>query len=66
VSFRSDALLVATPEYNGSLPGALKNAFDWALRPSTANPLRGKQVAVIGASQGPFGAVPAEPCRRAA
>jgi chromate reductase, NAD(P)H dehydrogenase (quinone) len=52
----ADAILFATPEYNGSLPGTLKNALDWVSRPFDANPLRGKRVAVIGASQGVFGA----------
>jgi len=54
---RADALLFATPEYNASVPGALKNALDWASRPYSANPLRHKRVAVIGASTGLFGAV---------
>lgn len=54
---RSDAVLVATPEYNHSIPGALKNALDWASRPYEHNPLRGKPVAVVGASTGLFGAV---------
>jgi chromate reductase len=54
---RADAVLVATPEYNASVPGALKNALDWASRPYAANPLRHKRVAVIGASTGLFGAV---------
>lgn len=53
----ADAILIATPEYNHSLPGALKNALDWASRPHSTNPLRGKPVAVIGASTGLFGAV---------
>ena len=53
----ADAVLVATPEYNASLPGVLKNALDWASRPYDATPLRGKPVAVIGASTGLFGAV---------
>jgi chromate reductase len=53
----ADAVLFATPEYNASVPGALKNALDWVSRPLLSNPLRGKPVAVIGASQGVFGAV---------
>jgi chromate reductase len=53
----ADAVLFATPEYNASLPGALKNALDWASRPFPANALRDKPVAVIGASTGLFGAV---------
>jgi chromate reductase, NAD(P)H dehydrogenase (quinone) len=54
---QADALLIATPEYNASLPGALKNAFDWASRPFPDNVLRNKPSAVIGASTGLFGAV---------
>jgi chromate reductase len=54
---RSDAILFATPEYNGSVPGALKNALDWVSRPFPTNVLRGKSVTVIGASTGLFGAV---------
>ena len=57
---RSDAVLIATPEYNGSIPGVLKNALDWASRPFATNALRGKRVAVIGASTGLFGAVRAQ------
>jgi chromate reductase len=53
----ADAVLLATPEYNGSIPGQLKNALDWASRPFPDNSLRGKPVAVIGASTGLFGAV---------
>ena len=53
----ADAVLIATPEYNGSLPAVLKNALDWASRPFPGNCLRGKPVAVIGASTGLFGAV---------
>lgn len=53
----ADAVLIATPEYNGTLPGQLKNALDWVSRPVGTSPLRGKPVAVIGASTGMFGAV---------
>src|SRR5918999_4274482 len=53
----ADALLIATPEYNASVPGALKNALDWASRPFPDNVLRAKPAAVIGASTGLFGAV---------
>jgi chromate reductase, NAD(P)H dehydrogenase (quinone) len=52
----ADAVLVATPEYNGSLPGQLKNVLDWASRPFPDNVLRDKPVAVIGASPSPGGA----------
>ncbi len=54
---QSDALLFATPEYNHSIPGALKNAVDWASRPSASAVLRNKPAATIGASTGMFGAV---------
>jgi chromate reductase, NAD(P)H dehydrogenase (quinone) len=53
----ADGILIATPEYNSSLPGQLKNAIDWASRPFPENALRNKPVAVIGASTGMFGAV---------
>ena len=53
----SDALLFATPEYNSSIPGQLKNAIDWASRPVAAAVLRNKPCAVVGASTGMFGAV---------
>jgi chromate reductase, NAD(P)H dehydrogenase (quinone) len=53
----ADAVLIATPEYNSSIPGQLKNALDWVSRPIAANPLRNKPVAVVGASTGAFGAV---------
>ena len=51
-----DGVLIATPEYNGSIPGLLKNALDWASRPFPDSSLKGKPVAVIGASTGLFGA----------
>jgi chromate reductase len=53
----ADAVLIATPEYNSSVPGVLKNALDWVSRPFATNALRNKPVAVIGASAGMFGAV---------
>jgi chromate reductase len=53
----ADAILFATPEYNQSVPGQLKNALDWASRPFATNPLRNKPAAVVGASKGAFGAV---------
>ena len=53
----ADAILFATPEYNGSVPGGLKNAVDWASRPRLEAALRNKPVAVVGASTGQFGAL---------
>jgi chromate reductase len=53
----ADAVLIATPEYNASVPGVLKNALDWVSRPHATNSLRGKPTAVVGASTGMFGAV---------
>jgi chromate reductase len=53
----ADAVLIATPEYNASVPGQLKNALDWASRPLMTNSMRFKPVAVAGASTGAFGAV---------
>ena len=53
----ADAVLFVTPEYNGSIPGVLKNAVDWASRPRDDAALRDKTVAVAGASTGQFGAL---------
>ncbi len=53
----ADAVLFATPEYNGSIPGQLKTAVDWASRPHRTAALWGKPVAVVGASSGMYGAV---------
>ncbi len=53
----ADAVLVATPEYNSSIPGALKNALDWVSRPLADSPVRNKPVAVLSSSTGMFGGV---------
>ena len=52
-----DGVFFATPEYNSSIPGALKNALDWASRPLATNSFRNKPVAVISSSAGAFGGV---------
>jgi chromate reductase len=54
---KAEAILFSTPEYNGSVPGGLKNAIDWASRPRLDAVLRNKTVAVVGASTGQFGAM---------
>jgi chromate reductase len=54
---RADAIVFATPEYNASIPGQLKNAVDWLSRPFVGTPIRNKPALVIGASTGAFGAV---------
>lgn len=56
----ADALLIATPEYNYSIPGVLKNAIDWASRPPTSHVLRHKPVALMGASGGRGGTIRAQ------
>ena len=56
----ADAILIATPEYNYSIPGVLKNAIDWASRPYPDNSLDGKPVAMMGASVGMLGTARAQ------
>jgi chromate reductase, NAD(P)H dehydrogenase (quinone) len=56
----ADALLIATPEYNYSIPGVLKNAIDCASRPKADMPLEGKPVAIMSASTGRFGGARAQ------
>ncbi|MCR8669839.1 NADPH-dependent FMN reductase [Agrococcus sp. HG114] len=51
----ADGILIVTPEYNRSIPGALKNAIDWASRPYGENALSRKPVGIIGASPGGIG-----------
>src|SRR6476619_39807 len=57
---KSDAILIATPEYNYSVPGVLKNAIDWASRPYGDNPFDGKPVAIMSASIGMLGGARAQ------
>jgi chromate reductase len=56
----ADAVLFATPEYNYSLPGGLKNAIDWASRPYGESAWAGKPAAILGASVGSFGTARAQ------
>lgn len=57
----ADALLIATPEYNYSVPGVLKNAIDWASRPTDGKvPIMGKPLAIMGASMGMLGTARAQ------
>lgn len=56
----ADGLLIATPEYNYSVPGGVKNAFDWASRPAGKSPLNRKPAALMGASTGMSGTIRAQ------
>jgi chromate reductase, NAD(P)H dehydrogenase (quinone) len=56
----ADAVLIATPEYNYSIPGVLKNAIDWASRPPGDNSFQGKPVAIMSASTGMLGGARAQ------
>jgi len=56
----ADAILIATPEYNYSVPGVLKNAIDWASRPHGDNAFEGKPVAIMSASTGMLGGARAQ------
>ena len=56
----ADAILIATPEYNYSISGVLKNAIDWASRPYGDNSFEGKPVAVMSASPGMLGGARAQ------
>ena len=56
----ADGLLIATPEYNYSVPGVLKNAIDWASRPVPGSSLERKPIAIMGAAPGAFGSVRAQ------
>jgi NAD(P)H-dependent FMN reductase len=53
----ADALLLVTPEYNGTIPASLKNAIDWISRPYGSGSISGKPLAVIGATNGRYGGV---------
>ncbi|MBM3486054.1 MAG: NAD(P)H-dependent oxidoreductase [Alphaproteobacteria bacterium] len=55
----ADAILIATPEYNYSLPGVLKNAIDWASRPPE-QPFAKKPIAIMGATLGAWGTTRAQ------
>ncbi len=61
---RANAILIATPEYNGAVPGVLANAIDWASRPTGRSVLRNKPVAVLGAVLGRSGSTNAQAALR--
>ena len=62
---QADAILIATPEYQHSIPGVLKNALDWASRPPANAPITGKPAAILGATTGSFGTARAQAHLRA-
>jgi chromate reductase, NAD(P)H dehydrogenase (quinone) len=57
---RADGVVFAVPEYNYSIPGGLKNALDWTSSPPLKSPLRGKPVAIVGATSGMSGTIRAQ------
>lgn len=57
---QADAILIATPEYNYSIPAVLKNALDWASRPAFQSPLKGKHIGIVSASPAITGGVQAQ------
>lgn len=57
---QADAVVIATPEYNYSIPGVLKNAIDWASRPPPTSPLRGKPMGIVSAATGISGGMRAQ------
>jgi chromate reductase, NAD(P)H dehydrogenase (quinone) len=60
----ADGLLIATPEYNYGVPGVLKNAIDWASRPTKGSSLEKKPIVICGATPGAFGTVRAQTALR--
>jgi chromate reductase len=56
----ADGVVFAVPEYNYSIPGGLKNALDWISSPPVRSPLRGKPVAIVGATSGMSGTIRAQ------